>query len=60
MKHLLSTLLLLSCLALVGCAEPSYWYQRTFWGIDCRPDHLVNGYCTPTKKGSPNAQAARP
>jgi hypothetical protein len=61
MKHLLSILLLLSCLALAGCADPAYWYQRTVWGIDCRPDHVQpNGQCTPVKKGSPDAQAARP
>jgi hypothetical protein len=60
MKRLLGGVLVLAWCLLSGCAEPSYWYQRTFWGIECRPDRLVNGYCTPVKKGSPDAQAARP
>jgi hypothetical protein len=60
MKRLLCGMLVLAWCVLSGCADTAYWYQRTVWGIECRPDHLVNGSCTPTKKGSTDAQAARP
>lgn len=43
-------LLLLLC-GLSGCADTAYWWQRTAFGIDCRPDHVqANGQCTPLKK----------
>ena len=44
-----------------GCADAAYWWQRTALQIDCRPEHLLpNGHCAPLKKGTGDAQAARP
>ena len=38
-------------LALSGCADSAYWWQRTAFNIDCRQGHLQsNGQCTPLKK----------
>ena len=52
----LPLLLLLVALLLSGCADASYWYAKTFYGIDCRPEKLQNGYCVPANKGGNDAQ----
>lgn len=32
--------------SLIGCGEATHLYQRTLFGIDCRPDKLqANGQC---------------
>jgi hypothetical protein len=60
MKLLLLGLLLLCCALCIGCSDATYWWQRTLIQADCRPDHLTNGQCTSTKKGTSNAQTAHP
>jgi hypothetical protein len=55
MRRPLVCLVLLVSLILGSCADASYWYARTFYGIDCRPESLTNGQCVPVKKGDPNA-----
>ena len=52
--------LLMGVVVLTGCAEPSYWFARTFYGVECHPDKLHNGNCVPVKKGGSNAQTAQP
>ena len=50
-RSLLITLLL--ALALSGCTDIAHTYQRTVWGIDCRPEKAVNGHCVAaTEKGT--------
>jgi hypothetical protein len=55
--QILSLALLLACLS--GCSDAAYWQLRTFYGIDCRPEKLTNGQCTPVKKGD-NVKTAQP
>jgi len=55
MARFLTTLLVLGGLLVSGCADIAYWQVRTFYGLDCRPEHLNNGQCVPVK-----AQETRP
>jgi len=43
-------------LLLSGCGDAAHWYTRTFYGIDCRPEKLNNGYCVPANKGTADVQ----
>jgi hypothetical protein len=54
--------LVVSCLwlALSGCMDVAQWQLRTFYGVDCREDKLVNGRCVPVKKAVPAEQPAPP
>jgi hypothetical protein len=47
-------------LLISGCADAAYWHQRTFYGIDCRPEKLTNGQCTPVQKGGASVKTAQP
>jgi hypothetical protein len=54
-------LLLGGLLWLGGCSDAAYWHQRTFYGIDCRPEKLLpNGQCAPITKGATHAQTLHP
>jgi hypothetical protein len=60
MKSLL-LLMIMCCLSLTACAEQAYWWDRTLFGIDCRPAYTDNGHCTPVPKGAKaDAQTAHP
>jgi hypothetical protein len=54
MRWLLAALiglwLVCTLVVLSGCADSAYWWQRTAFGIDCRPDMLTSGQCTPVRK----------
>ena len=56
--------LVVSCLwlALSGCMDAAQWQLRTFYGLDCRTEKLVDGKCVPTKapKGGSDVQTAQP
>src|SRR5262249_49170340 len=43
-----------------GCYDVALWQARTFYGLECREDKLVNGRCVPVQKEKPNAQTAQP
>jgi hypothetical protein len=66
--HLLGTIvyvaligaLLSLCLILSGCMDVAQWQARTFYGVDCREEKLVQGHCVPVKKGSADVQTAHP
>jgi hypothetical protein len=47
-------------LILSGCYDIATWQARTFYGLECRSEKLVNGQCVPVKKGDPHAQTAHP
>ena len=47
-------------LLLSGCMDVAQWQLRTFYGVDCRPEKLVDGKCAPVKKGAPDVQTAHP
>jgi len=47
-------------LALSGCMDVAQWQLRTFYGVDCREEKLVNGRCVPVKKGGTDVQTAHP
>jgi hypothetical protein len=50
MRKMLCNLILgLMLLAVTSCAETAYLEQRLLWGIDCRPEKLVNGHCVAAK-----------
>ena len=51
----LAGLLLALCLC-TGCDSIAYWQLETFYHMDCHPEHLVNGKCVSTKKGTPDVQ----
>jgi hypothetical protein len=56
-------LALLTCgLVLSGCMDVAQWQLRTFYGLDCRTEKLVDGKCVPTKapKGGSDVQTAQP
>ena len=58
------SLLLLVLLGLVcvlsGCMDVAQWQLRTFYGVDCRPEKLVNGQCVPVKKEGTDVKTAHP
>jgi hypothetical protein len=61
MCRFFAPLLVLSVLLVSGCADIAYWQVRTFYGLDCRPEHLTpDGRCVPVQKGDSHVQAARP
>jgi hypothetical protein len=61
MRHArLWTFTLVLSLCLSGCMDVAQWQLRTFYGLDCRPEKLVDGKCVPVKKGDANVQAAQP
>ena len=60
MHHVLWTLMLVLSLLFSGCMDVAQWQLRTFYGIDCRQDKLVNGQCVPVKKGGSDVQTAHP
>jgi hypothetical protein len=60
MHHVLWTLTLVLSLLFSGCMDVAQWQARTFYGIDCREEKLVNGRCVPVKKGQTNAQTPQP
>lgn len=48
---------LIVLLALSGCMDVAQWQLRTFYGVDCRPEHLTpDGTCSPVKKASPDTK----
>ncbi len=47
-------------LALSGCMDVAQWQLRTFYGLDCRQEKLVNGRCVPVKKGGGDVANAQP
>ena len=47
-------------LLLNGCMDVAQWQLRTFYGLDCRTEKLVDGKCVPVKKGGSDVQTARP
>src|SRR5215831_4921050 len=54
-------LVLLTCgLLLSGCMDVAQWQLRTFYGLDCRTEKLVDGKCVPVKKGGSDVQTAHP
>ena len=60
MQNVLGILMLLASLCLSGCMDVAQWQARTFYGIDCREEKLVNGRCVPVKTGETNAQTPQP
>ena len=60
MSHVLLILTLALGLLLSGCYDIATWQARTFYGLECRSDKLVNGQCVPVKKGDPNVQTVHP
>lgn len=51
-------LLVLTCgLLLSGCMDVAQWQLRTFYGLDCRTEKLVDGKCVPVKKATPEVEA---
>jgi hypothetical protein len=60
MHHVLWTLTLALSLLCSGCKDVAQWQARTFYGIDCREEKLVNGRCVPVKQGEANAQTPQP
>ena len=52
--------ILVLTLFLSGCSDLAYWNQRTFSGIECRPEKLHNGQCVPVKKGAAHVATTRP
>jgi hypothetical protein len=55
----LAALLVTLCLC-TGCDSIAYWQTETFYHLDCRPEHLQNGKCVSTKKGTSDVQASQP
>jgi len=59
-----SPLLLLVLLGLAwvlsGCMDIAQWQLRTFYGLDCRTEKLVDGKCVPVKKEGPDVKTAQP
>jgi hypothetical protein len=56
-------MLLLTCgLALTACMDVAQWQLRTFYGLDCRQEKLVDGKCVPVKapKGASDVHTAQP
>jgi hypothetical protein len=49
--------ILLLAFACNGCDSIAYWQLETFYHMDCRPEHLVNGKCVSThpKEATPPA-----
>jgi hypothetical protein len=47
-------------LLLSGCMDVAQWQLRTFYGLDCRTEKLLDGKCVPVKKDAPNAQPVPP
>ena len=47
--------LVVSCLwlALSGCMDAAQWQLRTFYGMDCRTEKLVDGKCVPVQAAKP-------
>ena len=60
MQNVLGILTLVLSLVLSGCMDVAQWQLRTFYGIDCRQEKLVNGQCVPVKKGGNDVQTAQP
>jgi hypothetical protein len=60
MQALLWIIMLMLSLCCTGCMDVAQWQLRTFYGLDCRQEKLVDGKCVPVKKGDPNVQAAQP
>ena len=60
MDRFLATLLVLGGLLLSGCMDVAQWQLRTFYGLDCRTEKLVDGKCVPVKKGGSDVQTAHP
>jgi hypothetical protein len=60
MRHVLWTCTLALGLLLSGCMDVAQWQLRTFYGIDCRQEKLVNGQCVPVKKGGNDVKTAQP
>jgi hypothetical protein len=56
----LSPALLGIWLVLSGCMDVAHWQTRTFYGLDCRQEKLVNGQCVPVKKGDPHVKTVQP
>jgi hypothetical protein len=60
MSPSLRIVLLMLSLCLSGCMDVAQWQTRTFYGVDCRQEKLVNGHCVPVKKGAPDVHTAHP
>jgi len=58
MQRVLGLVVLAGCLS--GCMDVAQWQLRTFYGIDCRQEKLVNGQCVPVKKGGSDVKTAQP
>lgn len=65
MQRFICLSVLVCALVVSGCGDAAYWHQRTFYGIDCRPNKLKDGWCTDVKtqastapNGAPSATTA--
>jgi hypothetical protein len=58
------SLLILALLGLAailnGCMDVAQWQLRTFYGLDCRTEKLVDGKCVPVKQGGSDVHTAQP
>jgi hypothetical protein len=60
MKTSACLIMLLCGLLLSGCMDVAQWQLRTFYGLDCRTEKLVDGKCVPVKKGGNDVHTAQP
>ena len=59
MQRVLGIVMLALSLCLSGCMDVAQWQLRTFYGLDCRTEKLVDGKCVPVKGGK-DVQTAQP
>jgi hypothetical protein len=61
---LVSSLLVFVLLGLAsvlsGCMDVAQWQLRTFYGLDCRTEKLVDGKCVPVQKEGTDVKTAQP
>jgi hypothetical protein len=60
MKTFACLIMLLCGLLMSSCMDVAQWQLRTFYGLDCRTEKLVDGKCVPVKKGGSDVRTAQP
>jgi hypothetical protein len=60
MQRVLGIVMLALSLCLSGCMDVAQWQLRTFYGLDCRTEKLVDGTCVPVKQGGNDVHTAQP